>query len=175
MRSLVVNLGVYWHFAGQIDPPVWALCAFVLPFSLAIAILKDVPDIEGDRRFAIRTFTVRLGPEPVFRLGMAALLTAYAGMILIAPPLLVDYANPFVLAGGHAAAAALLAVLGEVRESALSHQIHALLHAGLGALLSGVHAGPRRPAWPHDPNSTSGREQSLTVGPRGVDNPPRGR
>ena len=50
VRSLVVNLGVYWHFAGQIDPPVWALCLFVLPFSFAIAVLKDVPDIEGDRR-----------------------------------------------------------------------------------------------------------------------------
>ena len=62
VRSVVVNLGVYWHFAGQIDPPVIALCLFVLPFSLAIAILKDVPDIEGDRRYSIRTFTVRLGP-----------------------------------------------------------------------------------------------------------------
>ena len=108
VRSVVVNLGVYWHFAGGIDPVVWALCLFVLPFSLAIAILKDVPDIEGDRRFAIRTFTVRLGPEPVFRLGMAALVTAYSGMILIAPVVLRDTVNPFVLAGGHAAALALL-------------------------------------------------------------------
>ena len=66
VRSVVVNLGVYWHFAGAIDPPVWALCLFVLPFSFAIAVLKDVPDIEGDRRFSIRTFTVRLGPERVF-------------------------------------------------------------------------------------------------------------
>ena len=61
VRSLVVNLGVYWHFAGDIAPPVWALCLFVLPFSFAIAVLKDVPDIEGDRRYSIRTFTVRLG------------------------------------------------------------------------------------------------------------------
>jgi homogentisate phytyltransferase/homogentisate geranylgeranyltransferase len=108
VRSVVVNLGVYWHFAGDIAPAVWALCLFVLPFSLAIAILKDVPDIEGDRQYAIRTFTVRLGPEPVFRLGMAALLTAYAGMILIAPVVLRDSVNPFVLAGGHAAAVVLL-------------------------------------------------------------------
>jgi homogentisate phytyltransferase/homogentisate geranylgeranyltransferase len=39
---------------------------------------------------------------------MTALLTAYAGMILIAPPLLRHDAEPIVLAGGHAAAAALL-------------------------------------------------------------------
>jgi len=108
VRSLVVNLGVYWHFAGQIDPPVVALCLFVLPFSFAIAILKDVPDIEGDRQFAIRTFTVRAGPERVFRVGLAALCIAYAGMILIAPPLLSDYANPIVLAVGHAFALGLL-------------------------------------------------------------------
>ena len=49
VRSLVVNLGVYWHFAHSIAPPVWALCLFVLPFSFAIAVLKDVPDLEGDR------------------------------------------------------------------------------------------------------------------------------
>ena len=61
VRAIVVNLGVYWHFAGDISPPVWALCLFVLPFSFAIAVLKDVPDLEGDRRFAIRTFTVRMG------------------------------------------------------------------------------------------------------------------
>jgi homogentisate phytyltransferase/homogentisate geranylgeranyltransferase len=108
VRSVVVNLGVYWHFAGGIDPVVWALCLFVLPFSLAIALLKDVPDIEGDRRFAIRTFTVRLGPEPVFRLGMGALLVAYGGMILIAPVVLRDSVEPLVLVGGHAAAVALL-------------------------------------------------------------------
>ncbi len=99
---------MYWHFAGRIDPPVWALCAFVLPFSLAIAVLKDVPDIEGDRRYSIRTFTVRLGPERVFRIGMTMLGIAYAGMIVVAPPLLKDDANPIVLAVGHALAALLL-------------------------------------------------------------------
>ena len=64
---------------------MWALCLFVLPFSFAIAVLKDVPDIEGDRRFAIRTFTVRLGPERVFRIGLAALALAYGGMIVLGP------------------------------------------------------------------------------------------
>ena len=107
VRSIVVNLGVYWHFAGDIAPPVWALCLFVLPFSFAIAVLKDVPDIEGDRRFAIRTFTVRLGPERVFRIGLAALALAYGGMIVLGP-LLLDV-NDVVWVGGHVGAAALLA------------------------------------------------------------------
>jgi homogentisate phytyltransferase/homogentisate geranylgeranyltransferase len=108
VRSIVVNLGVYWHFAGEIDPPVWALCLFVLPFSFAIAVLKDVPDIEGDRAYSIRTFTVRLGGRRVFQIGLAALGLAYAGMIFVAPFALAGSAQPAVLVGGHVAAAALL-------------------------------------------------------------------
>jgi homogentisate phytyltransferase/homogentisate geranylgeranyltransferase len=87
---------------------VWALCLFVLPFSFAIAVLKDVPDLEGDRRFAIRTFTVRMGPQRVFGIGLGALAIAYGGMILLAPWLLRDYAQPVVLIAGHLAAAILL-------------------------------------------------------------------
>ena len=55
VRSAIVNLGVAAHFPRRrrVDPgPVWALSLFVLPFSLAIAILKDVPDAEGDRRYS---------------------------------------------------------------------------------------------------------------------------
>jgi len=113
VRSVVVNLGVYGHFSlafsGELVIPgaVWALTLFVLPFSFAIAVLKDVPDMEGDRRFKIATFTVRLGPRRAARLGLGALVLAYAGMIVLGP-LLLDDANPFVLAGGHVAALAVL-------------------------------------------------------------------
>jgi homogentisate phytyltransferase/homogentisate geranylgeranyltransferase len=115
VRSAIVNLGVYGHFAlafgGSltIAAPVWALTAFVLPFSFAIAVLKDVPDREGDRRFRIATFTVRLGPRRAAQLGLAALALAYAGMIGLGPPL-VHGAQPVVLAAGHAAALAVLVV-----------------------------------------------------------------
>jgi homogentisate phytyltransferase/homogentisate geranylgeranyltransferase len=109
VRSVVVNLGVYGHFAHAIAPPVWALCLFVLPFSFAIAVLKDVPDLEGDRAYRIRTFTVRLGPQRVFRIGLGALALAYAGMAILGPILLAGHAQPAVLVAGHLAAAALLA------------------------------------------------------------------
>jgi homogentisate phytyltransferase / homogentisate geranylgeranyltransferase len=109
VRALVVNLGVYAHFSGgPIAAPVWALCLFVLPFSFAIAVLKDVPDLEGDRRFAIRTFTVRMGPDRVRRVGLGALALAYLGMAVLGPILLAGDAQPVVLAGGHLAAGALL-------------------------------------------------------------------
>ena len=107
VRSVVVNLGVYWHFAGQIAPPVIALCLFVLPFCLAIAMLKDVPDIEGDRRYSIHTSPSASGRAGL-PIGLAALSIAYAGMIVLGPPLLADYTHPVVLAVGHLAAAVLL-------------------------------------------------------------------
>jgi homogentisate phytyltransferase/homogentisate geranylgeranyltransferase len=113
VRSAVVNLGMYGHFALAfggaltIAPSVWALTAFVLPFSFAIAVLKDVPDMEGDRRYRIATFTVRLGPRRAARLGIGALVVAYAGMAILGP-LLVSDANPVVLVAGHVAALALL-------------------------------------------------------------------
>jgi homogentisate phytyltransferase / homogentisate geranylgeranyltransferase len=114
VRAIAVNLGMYGHYALafgdgslEIPPAVWALTAFVLPFSFAIAVLKDVPDMEGDRRFRIATFTVRLGARRAARLGLSALVAAYAGMIVLGP-LLVDDADGLVLAVGHAAALVLL-------------------------------------------------------------------
>ena len=75
VRSIVVNLGVYAHFSLafgdtiSIPAPVWALTLVVIPFSFAIAILKDVPDAEGDRRYRIMTFTVRRGGRAVHACG----------------------------------------------------------------------------------------------------------
>jgi homogentisate phytyltransferase / homogentisate geranylgeranyltransferase len=115
VRAVAVNLGMYGHFSlafgGELVIPdsVWALTLFVLPFSFAIAVLKDVPDREGDRQFRIATFTVRLGPRRAFRLGLGALVAAYAGMAVLGP-LLVDDADGLVLAVGDALALALLLI-----------------------------------------------------------------
>ena len=113
VRSAVVNLGVAGHFTSAlgdhttIPPGVWALTAFVLPFSLAIAILKDVPDAEGDRAHTILTFTVRHGGRAVMRAGLAILTLAYLGMAVLGP-LLVTGADPVLLCLGHLAALAAL-------------------------------------------------------------------
>ena len=116
VRAFVVNLGVYLHFASSlggrpevsaIPPPIVALTLFVLPFSFAIAVFKDVPDAEGDRRFRIGTFTVRLGARAAFRMGMAALVAGYLGMA-VGGPLLIDDASGWVLAVGHLGCLAVL-------------------------------------------------------------------
>ena len=113
VRSVVVNVGVWIHFShtfgggSAIHPGVWALIAVTVPFSFAIAILKDVPDIEGDRRYAIATFSVRLGARPVFGIGLAALTAAELGMATLGAALL-DGASTALLVGAHLAAAACL-------------------------------------------------------------------
>jgi homogentisate phytyltransferase/homogentisate geranylgeranyltransferase len=106
VRALVVNLGVALHFSDSlagvlvVPPGVWVLTAFVAPFSAAIALLKDVPDIEGDRRYRIATYSVRLGGAVVLRAGLALLGLAYVGIAIAAPFLLDGWAAVF-LAGSH--------------------------------------------------------------------------
>jgi homogentisate phytyltransferase/homogentisate geranylgeranyltransferase len=94
VRAGVVNLGVWWHFStalrGEeaIHPAVWVLLGVTVPFAFAIAVLKDVPDLEGDRRHGISTFTVRLGPARALRLGIAALILVGVGSAAVAFTLL---------------------------------------------------------------------------------------
>jgi homogentisate phytyltransferase/homogentisate geranylgeranyltransferase len=116
VRAVVVNVGVYEHFASTLGgrpelsalpAPIIALTLFVLPFSFAIAVLKDVPDARGDRTFNIATFTVRLGARRALQIGMWSLTVGYLGMALLAPLALSD-ANPWLLAGGHLLALAAL-------------------------------------------------------------------
>jgi homogentisate phytyltransferase/homogentisate geranylgeranyltransferase len=90
VRGAVVNLGLFLHFSDRLGQPltipgrVWALTLFVLGFSLAIAWFKDIPDIEGDRRYGIRTLSLQLGQVPVFNLGRAMLTLCYLAIILAA-------------------------------------------------------------------------------------------
>jgi homogentisate phytyltransferase/homogentisate geranylgeranyltransferase len=114
VRAILVNLGVAAHFAlsftGDVRIPagVWLLTAFVAPFSCAIALLKDVPDIEGDRAYRIATYSVRLGGAVVLRAGLALLAAAYLGIAVAAPLLLDGWAAAFLAASHVAALAALL-------------------------------------------------------------------
>lgn len=91
VRGAIVNLGLYLYFATQlgmlaaVPARVWALTLFVLVFSVAIAIFKDIPDLEGDRQFNISTYTLRLGRKKVFQLARWALSACYVGVIIAAP------------------------------------------------------------------------------------------
>ncbi|MGB3513807.1 MAG: homogentisate phytyltransferase [Microcoleaceae cyanobacterium] len=68
----------------EIPPTVWSLTLFVIVFTFAIAIFKDIPDIEGDRQYNITTFTIRLGTLTVFNLARWVLTICYVGMMILA-------------------------------------------------------------------------------------------
>lgn len=91
VRGMIVNLGLFLHFQGKfsipqgefsIPPLVWALTLFILVFTFAIAIFKDIPDMEGDRQYNITTFTLRLGQRTVFNLALWVLTVCYLGIVL---------------------------------------------------------------------------------------------
>lgn len=67
----------------EIPPTIWVLTLFVIVFTFAIAIFKDIPDIEGDRKFNITTFTIKLGKFTVFNLARWVLTICYVGMIIL--------------------------------------------------------------------------------------------
>ncbi len=86
VRGAIVNLGLFLHFNNgfPIPPKVWALTLFVLVFTFAIAIFKDIPDMEGDRQYDISTFTLRVGQRTVFNLSRWVLTACYLGMVAAA-------------------------------------------------------------------------------------------
>ena len=88
VRGAIVNLGLFLHFAWvnqntQVIPAsVWVLTLFILVFTVAIAIFKDIPDIEGDRQYQITTFTIALGKQRVFNVARWILTACYLGMTI---------------------------------------------------------------------------------------------
>lgn len=88
VRGCIVNLGLFSHFnltltGTEIVPPtIWVLTSFILVFTIAIAIFKDVPDLEGDRQYQIQTFTMVVGKSNIFYLTRWAITIAYLGTII---------------------------------------------------------------------------------------------
>ncbi|HEY9809829.1 MAG TPA: homogentisate phytyltransferase [Halomicronema sp.] len=100
VRGIIVNLGLYLHFNDilkitshpiknlnslpQIPPQISLLTLFILIFTFAIAIFKDIPDIEGDRKYNISTFTLKLGAPAIFKLSLWVITTCYITITLAA-------------------------------------------------------------------------------------------
>ncbi|MEL4895905.1 homogentisate phytyltransferase [Crocosphaera sp. Alani8] len=89
VRGLIVNLGVFLYFIQAFTeesflvPEVLVLSTFVVVFTIAIAIFKDVPDLEGDKKYNITTFTILLGKKTIFRISCAVIILCYLGMIAV--------------------------------------------------------------------------------------------
>jgi homogentisate phytyltransferase/homogentisate geranylgeranyltransferase len=95
VRGVVANVGLFLHFSNTlfVAPEIawgqiFGLALFFFGFGLVIALYKDIPDLSGDRKFGIRTFTVRLGPKTVFRGGRLILTAFYLVPVIAALALL---------------------------------------------------------------------------------------
>ena len=128
VRGAIVNLGLFLHFnwvlslgmaksifsgwnfdnlSLAIPAEVWVLTAFVVVFTFAIAIFKDIPDMEGDKQYNITTFTIKLGKPAVFNLSRWVLTVCYLGAVL-AGVLVLPKVNLVFLAVTHLVALGLM-------------------------------------------------------------------
>lgn len=60
------DLGSFYHVMGNY-PEIRAICLFFSLFAFLIAIIKDIPDVVGDKKSGIDTYSVIFGPTLVFR------------------------------------------------------------------------------------------------------------
>lgn len=88
-RALIGNLGGYLHYTDRLTgkpslpPSVLAFAAFMFVFVVVIAVMKDVPDIEGDRLGEIPTLARRLGAARTLQLCRWILTVACLGFGVI--------------------------------------------------------------------------------------------
>lgn len=87
VRGFLLNFGVYYAtraalgLSFQWSYPVGFITSFVTLFALVIAITKDLPDVEGDRKFQISTLATKLGVRNIAFLGTGLLLLNYVGAV----------------------------------------------------------------------------------------------
>ncbi len=83
VRGLLLNAGgflVFNHIVnGEVHLPqnVKILTLFVIAFSVVIAWFKDLPDVEGDAKFNIRTFALQYSPRAALIAGNVLVSMAY--------------------------------------------------------------------------------------------------
>lgn len=111
VRGFLLNFGVYYATRAalgltfQWSTPVAFITCFVTLFALVIAITKDLPDVEGDRKYQISTLATKLGVRNIAFLGSGLLVANYIAAIAVAFVMPQAFRRP-VMVPMHAALAA---------------------------------------------------------------------
>jgi len=111
VRGFLLNFGVYHAtraalgFGFKWSPQITFITCFVMMFATAIAITKDLPDIEGDKLYNIETFATKFGPRAISFLGAGLLMVNYIGAITAALVMKGMFNTPLMV-GAHAVLAA---------------------------------------------------------------------
>jgi homogentisate phytyltransferase/homogentisate geranylgeranyltransferase len=100
----------------------FAPVAFFTVFGTVIALIKDVPDVKGDAKFGIRSFSVRTSPTAVLKVATSLLCLTYAAASALlgysAARAAADVALPAALRRGALAAGGMLTAIGIQRRAA---------------------------------------------------------
>ena len=106
VRGLIINLLLYLHFhyllSGNSTVPtvVWVLTTAMFGYSIIIAFFKDMPDLEGDRRYGIQTFSLRLGLKRIHQIGSVLIAAIY--VLLIFLPFFIEMeGNAWIFSAAH--------------------------------------------------------------------------
>jgi len=106
VRGFLLNFGVYHAtraalgLSFQWSPAIAFITCFVTMFAVVIAVTKDLPDVEGDRKFNIETFATRLGVRNIAFLGSGLLLVNYLGAVALALAMPAAFNAPLMI-GAH--------------------------------------------------------------------------
>ena len=106
VRGFLLNFGVYYAVREALDIPfkwnsvVAFISSFMTVFATVIAVTKDLPDVEGDVKYGIKTFASTYGVKAIATGATAALTSTY--LLAIALPLLLPGAfNAVPMVVGH--------------------------------------------------------------------------
>ncbi|XP_024018145.1 homogentisate solanesyltransferase, chloroplastic-like [Morus notabilis] len=80
LYATIVSLGLPFQWS----PPNVFIITYVALYFVAACLIKDIPDVEGDMKYNIRTFAAIVGPKNITILGMGILLVTFIGAIAAA-------------------------------------------------------------------------------------------
>lgn len=106
VRGFLLNFGVFYAVREALsipftwNPVVTFLASFMTVFATVIAVTKDLPDIEGDKKYNIDTFAAKYGVAAIANGATVALSLAYITAISL-PFLLPGSFNRIPMIVGH--------------------------------------------------------------------------
>lgn len=114
VRGFLLNFGVYYAVKDAIgasfswSPKVSFIARFMTMYATVIAVTKDLPDIEGDRKYNISTFATKVGVANIAKGATVCLLLNYVHAIGTGLLSAAGSFNKIPMIGGHAALALML-------------------------------------------------------------------
>ncbi|KAL7512262.1 hypothetical protein ACHAXN_009230 [Cyclotella atomus] len=116
VRGFLLNFGVYYAVKDAIGAPfAWSpkvsfIARFMTAFATVIAVTKDLPDVEGDKKYNISTFATKIGVPKIAKGATLCLLLNYIHAIVTGVLSTAGSFRKLPMIGGHAALATMLLI-----------------------------------------------------------------